>query len=99
MDINNSYLIDKLSSVKTMKWDSIKKVMFTIGGWEEDSSSFSRMVASPKKRDNFFSSMLEFVFRWGFDGVQIDWRYPTLLGGHPEDRQNFVILLEELGLM
>ncbi|XP_033153044.1 chitinase-3-like protein 1 [Drosophila mauritiana] len=90
---------DKLSSVKTMKWDSIRKVMFTIGGWEEDSSSFSRMVSSPKKRDNFYSSILEFMFKWGFDGVQIDWRYPTLLGGHPEDRQNFVILLEELGLI
>ncbi|XP_039481095.1 endochitinase isoform X2 [Drosophila santomea] len=82
-----------------MKSDSIKKVMFTIGGWAEDSSSFSRMIASPKKRDNFYTSMLNFMFKWGFDGVQIDWRYPTLLGGQPEDRQNFVILLEELGLI
>ncbi|XP_070851205.1 chitinase-3-like protein 1 [Drosophila suzukii] len=88
-----------LSGVKNMKCDSIKKVLFTVGGWQEESKHFSRMVASPNKRDNFYTSLIAFLFKWGFDGVQIDWRYPTQRGGQSEDRQNFVLLLEELGLI
>ncbi|XP_017072591.1 endochitinase [Drosophila eugracilis] len=90
---------DMPSRVKHMKSDSIRKVLATIGGWQEDSKHFSNMVASHKKRDNFYNSMLEFVHKWRFDGVQIDWRYPTQGGGQSEDRKNFVLLLEELKLI
>jgi len=99
MKINPKILIDMLSGVKNMKCDSIKKVLFTVGGWQEESKHFSRMADSPNKRDNFYTSLIAFLFKWGFDGVQIDWRYPTQRGGQSEDRQNFVLLLEELGLM
>ncbi|XP_052842100.1 chitinase-3-like protein 1 [Drosophila gunungcola] len=89
---------DMLNSVKNMKTDSIRKVMFTAGGWQEESRGFSRMVASPSSRNHFCTSMIAFMNKWGFDGVQIDWRYPTQRGGQSDDRKNFVLLLEELGL-
>ncbi|XP_017051577.1 chitinase-like protein 3 isoform X2 [Drosophila ficusphila] len=92
-------LLDMLSSVKNMKVDSIKKVLFTVGGWKEESSHFSRMVAAPNMRNNFYTSVIDFMTKWGFDGVQIDWRYPTQQGGYPEDRKNFVLFLEKLSLI
>ncbi|XP_002138949.1 chitinase-like protein 3 [Drosophila pseudoobscura] len=100
--ITDKYLLvenDMLNVAHRLKRDNVKKVMFTIGGWLEESSDFSKMAADARKRDRFFTSLVEFMYEWRFDGVQIDWRYPTQRGGKPEDRKNFILLLEELKII
>ncbi|XP_033233953.1 chitinase-like protein 3 [Drosophila pseudoobscura] len=100
--ITDKYLLvenDILNVAHRLKRDNVKKVMFTIGGWLEESSDFSKMAADARKRDRFFTSLVRFMYGWGFDGVQIDWRYPTQRGGKPEDRKNFILLLEELKII
>lgn len=48
-----------------------------IGGWNEGSDNYSRLVANAERRKRFVKSATEFVLRYGFDGLDLDWEYPT----------------------
>ena len=61
-------------------------------------SSFPQMAANKKLRQNFISSAIEMIQKFGFDGLDVDWEYPnrgnTVHG--KEDIQNLSQLLKEL---
>lgn len=76
------------------------QTLISIGGWT-DSDRFSDVAVSEEARQKFAASVVDFVLQYGFDGVDLDWEYPT--GGgepgnieRPEDPKNFVLLLAEL---
>lgn len=48
-----------------------------IGGWNEGSANYSRMAADSERRKRFVKSALEFVLKYNFDGLDLDWEYPT----------------------
>ena len=54
------------------------------------------MSSEPESRKVFVLSVLEFLSDHGFDGIDIDWEYPSQRGGRKEDKQNFIRLLKEL---
>ncbi|XP_065090833.1 probable chitinase 10 [Ochlerotatus camptorhynchus] len=72
------------------------KLMIAIGGWGEGSSAYSAMASSAVSRKAFIESVVTLMKTYGFEGFDIDWEYPTLRGGWPEDRVNFVTLLSEM---
>ncbi|XP_053686725.1 probable chitinase 2 [Sabethes cyaneus] len=72
------------------------KVLIAIGGWNEGSEKYSDLAAKPERRQAFVKNALEFVKRYNFDGLDLDWEYPTQRGGKPYDRENFVSLVKEL---
>ncbi|GIY64864.1 probable chitinase 2 [Caerostris extrusa] len=72
------------------------KTIVAIGGWNEGSTRYSNMAASSSSRKIFVDSVVEFVRKHNFDGLDMDWEYPATRGGKPEDKQNFVALLREL---
>uniref|UniRef100_A0A182K0A3 GH18 domain-containing protein n=1 Tax=Anopheles christyi TaxID=43041 RepID=A0A182K0A3_9DIPT len=72
------------------------KLMLAIGGWNEGSASYSTMANSDLLRAVFVESAVSFVKRYGFDGFDIDWEYPTLRGGSVDDRVGFIKLLRDL---
>ncbi|EAA03527.5 AGAP011033-PA, partial [Anopheles gambiae str. PEST] len=72
------------------------KLMVAIGGWNEGSASYSTMANSDLLRAVFVESAVAFVKRYGFDGFDVDWEYPTLRGGSVDDRVGFVKLLRDL---
>ncbi|XP_066937419.1 chitinase-3-like protein 1 [Macrobrachium rosenbergii] len=72
------------------------KVIIAIGGWNEGSEDYSVMAADHHKRSIFVSSVMTLIRKYGFDGLDFDWEYPSARGGAPHDRENFVVLSREL---
>ncbi|CAL4096915.1 unnamed protein product [Meganyctiphanes norvegica] len=72
------------------------KTLLAIGGWNEGSMKYSKMAANPEKRAVFIQSAVGLLLKHNFDGLDMDWEYPALRGGVPEDKNNFSILLKEL---
>ncbi|XP_055849978.1 probable chitinase 2 [Episyrphus balteatus] len=72
------------------------KVILAIGGWGEGSEKYSLMAESSLSRERFADSVLRWLIFYGFDGIDIDWEYPTQRGGLKIDRQNFIELLKVL---
>lgn len=53
------------------------KVSLAIGGWNEGSKNYSRMAADREQRKRFVQSALDFVLKYKFDGLDLDWEYPA----------------------
>jgi len=72
------------------------KALMAIGGWNEGSLKYSQMASTQVTRDFFADSVVSFVKEQNFDGLDVDWEYPTQRGGTPQDKENFALLLETL---
>ncbi|XP_053955839.1 probable chitinase 2 [Anastrepha ludens] len=72
------------------------KVSLAIGGWNEGSKNYSLLVANAEQRSRFVKQVTTFIRKYNFDGLDLDWEYPTQRGGRPQDRENFVQFTKEL---
>lgn len=72
------------------------KTLIAIGGWNEGSIKYSSMAMSESTRRTFIESVVQFLEKYNFDGLDLDWEYPAARGGKPEDKNNFSALLREL---
>lgn len=72
------------------------KTLIAIGGWNEGSVTYSRVVGSAKLRKAFVNNAVQFVQKYNFDGLDFDWEYPNQRGGKAADKKNFVLLLRGL---
>ncbi|MFE8700655.1 glycosyl hydrolase family 18 protein [Cytobacillus sp. FJAT-54145] len=76
------------------------KTLISVGGWTW-SGKFSDVALTEESRTIFAESALQFILKYGFDGVDLDWEYPVgggLAGNinRPEDKQNFTLLLKKI---
>lgn len=76
------------------------KTVISVGGWSY-SGKFSDAALTGASRADFADSVVDFIKTYDFDGVDIDWEYPT--GGgfssntvRAEDKTNFGLLLQAL---
>jgi chitinase len=76
------------------------KTLISVGGWTW-SEKFSDVALTEQSRTIFAESCLQFILKYGFDGIDLDWEYPV--GGgeadnikRPEDKQNFTLLLKRV---
>lgn len=62
------------------------KTLISVGGWA-DTRGFYAMTDTAKGREDFANSCVEFIKTYGFDGVDIDYEYPTATSqaGNPDD--------------
>ncbi|XP_066255008.1 probable chitinase 2 [Euwallacea similis] len=72
------------------------KVSLAIGGWNEGSANYSKLAAEPSRRSKFVSSSVDFIRKYNFDGLDLDWEFPGKRGGSPDDKLNFLLLVKEL---
>jgi chitinase len=73
------------------------KVIVAIGGWNEGSIKYSQMSRTREGRRKFIDSVIVFLDRFKFDGLDLDWEYPANRDSedYPEDKQNFAHLVRE----
>ncbi|MEZ4614414.1 MAG: glycoside hydrolase family 18 protein [Caldilineaceae bacterium] len=76
------------------------KILLSVGV-SESANNFSDAVLTSESRQRFAVSCIQFMKQYGFDGLEIDWRYPV--SGEPgkepgrsEDKENYTLLLAEL---
>ncbi|KAL7622471.1 hypothetical protein AAE478_007977 [Parahypoxylon ruwenzoriense] len=101
MDPITGSLYNSVSALKDR--DPNLRVWIAVGGWAMNDPGpyrtvFSDLARSQSAQDEFFESVVTFLERNGFDGIDIDWEYPVEddRGGVPEDFVNYVTLLQRL---
>ncbi|KAG0005135.1 hypothetical protein BGZ65_011917 [Modicella reniformis] len=64
------------------------RTAITVGGWDMNMTYYSKMVSIQVNRQKFITSIMEFVRKYGFDGIDFDWEYSSdkLRGGHDSER-------------
>ncbi|KAK6337057.1 hypothetical protein TWF718_009843 [Orbilia javanica] len=90
--------------IMNLKRNSPKlKIFIAVGGWAFNDpgptrETFSKMAATAGTRKIFIDSVISFMKSYGFDGIDIDWEYPTAedRGGKPADTANYVLLVREM---
>lgn len=83
----------KFNGLKT--YNKNLKTMLAIGGWNEGSARFSPLVADPERRRELVKNTVKFLRQNHFDGLDLDWEYPSFRdGGKPRDRDNYATLVK-----
>ena len=55
-----------------------KKVLIAIGGWNDsEGDKYSRLVNSANSRKRFIAHAVQFIEKYNFDGLDLDWEYPV----------------------
>jgi chitinase len=70
------------------------KALLAVGGWNLGSAPFHQIAASASNRQAFATQAAKFLRDRGFDGLDLDWEYPANRGSPPEDKQNFILLIQ-----
>ncbi len=71
--------------------------IIALGGWQEGSQTFSDMAKDPVKRNKFVKSAVAFLKEHDFDGLDVDWEFPSKRGGDKRvDKASFIALLTQL---
>ncbi|XP_078046537.1 putative chitinase 10 [Augochlora pura] len=78
------------------------KVLLALGGWNDSAGDkYSRLVNNPSARRKFIEHAIQFLEKYHFDGLDLDWEYPVCWQvdckkGPASDKQGFADLLKEL---
>lgn len=87
-----------LKSHKLETWIAIGGFDFSDPG--PTHTTWSDIVGRAANRAAFIASAITFMEKWGFQGIDIDWEYPSepRRGGQASDAENLVILTREMKL-
>ncbi|KAF5502647.1 Chitotriosidase-1 [Colletotrichum aenigma] len=101
MDKNAGSLLSRFTKLKEKKPGL--EAWVSVGGWSFNDpgpyqKAFSDMASTPENRKIFIDGLLAFMDEYGFDGMDMDWEYPTAddRGGRAEDRANLVLLCQDI---
>lgn len=87
---------DLYEFTKFVKKNAGAKAIVSIGGWSEGSKKFSKVANNKGTRHLFVQNVIQFLEKYGFDGLDVDWEYPAQRGGQKSDKDTFTKLLKNL---
>ena len=96
-------MADKEHLLEYQRFNGLRKkspnltTLVSLGGWKEGSQKFSDMAKTTKLRQDFVKSIVEFLKKYDFDGLDLDWEFPGVRQGNAKvDKQDLSLLLQEL---
>ncbi len=98
-DLGPSGLYARLNALKAK--NSKLKTLISVGGWSHTDPPlawlFTTMAETVASRAQFIDNSIRYARDHGFDGIDIDWEYPSdpTRGGRPIDTKNFTLLVKE----
>ena len=73
-----------------------KKFLIALGGWNDSrTSKYSELLASASRRANFVAKAVEFISKYRFDGLDLDYEYPAYEQSASE-KTSFALWVKEL---
>lgn len=60
-------------TIALRKYNPHLTIMISLGGWGEGSTKYSEMVRTEAGRKGFVKSVVDFIAKYDFDGVDLDW--------------------------
>ena len=91
------YILGGIKEIVSLKKKSSTglKVLFALGGSNQDPSIFSELFANKTSTTKFIDSCLAFIRKHGFDGINIDWHFPRE-DVERNDTKNYVTALTSM---
>ena len=75
--IKNNIFLEYYQKLTDYKRRGVK-VSLAIGGWNDSQGDkYSRLVNSPEARRRFIKHAVTFIEKHNFDGLDLDWEYPS----------------------
>lgn len=73
------------------------RVVLSVQGYGANGQNFSDAASTAENRKKLADEMLRVVEKYHFDGIDIDWEYPTYLTSRPvADKANYTLLMETI---
>ena len=96
VDLRDTEFLHGVLALK--KQNPTLKIVLSIGGWT--AGNFSEMAADERCRSSFARDCKRVVDQYGFDGIDLDWEYPTSdeagISCSPDDTDNFTLLMRDI---
>jgi len=90
-------IIKRVNNLKSVNRNL--KLILTLGGATDSAGDkYSHMVSNPQLRAAFVQKTVQFLKKYSFDGLDLDWEFPVCWqanckAGPKTDKQNFASLL------
>lgn len=93
------YLPNPVAAEKILKYrQNGVRVVLAIGGWQ--AGGFSEAMIDASSRTKLVNSIMDIIKVYQFDGIDIDWEYPTSsaagIVSNPNDKNNLTLFCEEM---
>ncbi|XP_031637638.1 probable chitinase 10, partial [Contarinia nasturtii] len=77
------------------------KILIAIGGWNDSTEKYSRLLTNSSARHKFIESVIDFIGKYNFQGLDLDLEYPGCWQGScrdssAQDRHGFSQFIQEL---
>jgi len=91
-------VVKRVNSLKAAN-PNLKHVLALGGGLDSAGDKYSRMVSNAQSRASFVQQSVEFLNKYSFDGLDMDWEYPACPqtncdAAHASEKLNFASLLK-----
>lgn len=70
-----NFLKGCIGELYELKQNNNFKVVMSVGGWS-NRDAFPQIAKDPRKLQRFMDSCVETMFKFGFDGIDLDWEFP-----------------------